>query len=322
MPTSADHEQSPAKPALTVSVIMPCYNSAGTIRDSIASVQAQTHGNWELIVVDDGSEDLSSDIVHDMRDSRIMLIKQNNGGPANARNRGLAASKGQFIAFLDSDDTWEPTFLERMLDALDPQESAVLAYCGWQNLGLDGGRGRPFIPPDYEPLDRTETFLAGCRWPIHAVLIRKSTIDQTGGFDETLYTSEDYELWLRVVLQGKLVLVPEVLAYYLHHEGPQVTRNATLVALNHVRAQEKFIALNPDEAKRLGKSRVRHLVQGELLQRAYACYWNRDLQSARTLFRQVMRKGYGSPRDWLYMLPSLLPLQVHAMLLQRRDGRC
>jgi GT2 family glycosyltransferase len=151
-------------------------------------------------------------------------------------------------------------------------------------------------------------------------MVRKSTIDSTGGFDETLYTSEDYELWLRVVLQGKLIRVPEVLAYYLHHEGVQITKNSTIVALNHMRAQEKFIERNPSVARSIGKKRVRELLEGELLRQAYACYWNRDLQSARTLFRQVMRRGYGNPKDWLYMLPSLLPLQVHKWLLENRDG--
>lgn len=307
------------KQSTTVSVIMPCYNSAETIRDSIASVQAQTIEDWELIVVDDGSSDATTEIVGGEGDSRIRLIKQANGGSSSARNRGLREAQGQYIAFLDSDDTWERVFLERMLAALIKNKEAVLAYCGWQNVGLEGGRGKPFIPPDYEPLDRAETFLGGCRWPIHGVLLRKTAIDLAGGFDETLQASVDYDLWLRVVPQGKLVLVPEVLAYYVHHEGLQITKNRTKVALNHLRAQEKFIASNPDAARRLGKKRVRELLEGEMLRRAYACYWDRDLQSARTLFRQVMRRGYGRPKDWLYMLPSLLPLQVHTRLLEKQD---
>jgi hypothetical protein len=205
------------------------------------------------------------------------------------------------------------------LAALIKNRETVLAYCGWQNVGLEGGRGEPFIPPDYEPLDRAEAFLGGCRWPIHGVLLRKTAIDRAGGFDASLQASVDYDLWLRVVPQGKLVLVPEVLAYYVHHEGLQITKNRTKVALNHLRAQEKFIASNPDAVKKIGRRRVRQLLAGELLQKAYVCYWNRDLQSARTLFRQVMRRGYGSPKVWLYMLPSLLPLRVHTRLLEKRD---
>ena len=305
----------------TVSVIMPCYNSGATIRESIASVQSQTLEDWELIVVDDGSDDATPDIVSAIADPRITLLRKENGGAASARNQGLVVSRGQFIAFLDSDDLWEPEFLKRMLEALSVEEDAVLAYCGWQNLSRDGENGRPFIPPDYESLSRAETFLGGCRWPIHGVLVRRSAIDKTGGFDETLYTSEDYELWLRIVHQGKLIRVPEVLAYYLHHEGTQITDNPTRVALNHLRAQENFLVSNPDAAHKLGEKRIRELLDGELLRRAYICYWNRDLQSARTLFRHVMRRGYGRPKDWLYMLPSLLPLNVHAWLLNKRDGQ-
>ncbi|RLQ20784.1 glycosyltransferase [Seongchinamella sediminis] len=299
---------------------MPCYNSAETIRDSIASVQDQTMESWELIIVDDGSRDGTADVVMSERYTRTRVFKQNNEGSASARNRGLLEAQGQFIAFLDADDAWEPTFLERMHDALASDEGAVLAYCGWQNLGLKGGRGKPFIPPDYEPLDRAETFLGGCRWPIHGALVRKTAIDQSGGFDPKLQASVDYDLWLRVVTQGRLVLVPEVLAYYVHHEGIQITKNRSKVALNHLRAQEKFIACNPYVVQALGKRRVRELTEGELLNRAYICYWDRDLLSARTLFRHVMRRRYGRPKDWLYMLPSLLPYKVHAMLLDGRDG--
>ncbi len=320
MQMSTADQLNPVNKTPTVTVIMPCHNSAKTIRDSISSVQAQTIDDWELIVVDDGSNDMTAEIVSDVLDPRITLIKQINGGSASARNRGLLEAKGPFVAFLDSDDAWEPAFLQRMLDALAPDESAVLAYCGWQNLGLEGGRNRPFIPPDYEPMDRAETFLGGCRWPIHGVLVRRTAINRAGGFDATLQASVDYDLWLRVVLQGKLTLVPEVLAYYIHHDGSQITKNRSKVALNHLRAQEKFIEGNPDAVRRLGTRRVRELVEGELMRRAYACYWSRDLQSARTLFREVMRRGYGRPRDWLYMLPSLLPLPVHTWLIKNRDA--
>ncbi len=319
MHTVTGQKQAPGQQPPVVSVIMPCYNSDGTIRDAIASVQAQMLDDWELIIVDDGSTDATTEIVSSVQDHRIQLIEQPNLGSASARNRGLNDARGRFIAFLDSDDAWEPAFLTRMLDALEQEERAVLAYCGWQNIGLEGGRGMPFIPPDYEPLDRSETFLGGCRWPIHGVLVRKKAIDQAGGFDVTLQASVDYDLWLRIVTQGKLILVPEVLAYYIHHEGDQITKNRSKVALNHLRAQEKFLANNLGATERLGKTRVRELTEGELLRRAYACYWDRDLTSARALFRQVMRRGYGSPKDWLYMLPSLLPIQVHTWLLRIRD---
>lgn len=306
-----------------ISIIMPCYNAAKTIGAAIACVQAQSLSSWELIVVDDGSTDDSIKVVSDVDDRRIRLFSQVNCGSASARNRGLREAQGCYIAFLDSDDAWHPAFLETMWHALEPRNDAVLAYCGWQNLGLQGGRGEPFVPLDYDPLDRAEVLLGGCRWPIHGVLVRRDAIERAGGFDESLQASVDYDLWLRVAPQGRLVRVPEVLAYYHHHEGEQITKNKFRVALNHWRAQQKFLKQHPDEAQRLGRKRVRELVEGELLKRAYVCYWNRDLLPARALFRKVMCAGYGRPKDWLYMLPAWLPLSWHGNLIrffERRRG--
>ena len=304
---------------LSISIVMPCYNASGTVGRAIMSVRDQTYKKWELIVVDDGSFDGSANLISSIDEPRLKLFFQANAGPAAARNRGLQEASGQFVAFLDADDSWDPRFMERMLAALEDAEDAVLAYCGWQQLGIRGGGGQPFIPPDYEPMDRAETLLGGCRWPIHGVLVRRKAIDSVGGFDETLQTSEDYDLWFRVAPQGRLILVPEVLAYYHHHEGDQVTKNRLRVALNHWRAQEKFLRENPETMVRLGRARVRELVTGELLRRGYAAYWDRDLHTARTLFRYVMRKGYGRPKDWFYMLPSMLPFPLHAWMLQKRD---
>lgn len=303
-----------------ISVIMPCYNSAATILDAIASVRAQTFAAWELIIIDDGSRDDSAAVARSVADPRIHVLAQENRGSAAARNTGLAAARGAYICFLDSDDAWDPGFLDTMHRALADRDDAVLAYCGWQNTGITGGRGKPFIPPDYDSLDRAEVLLGGCRWPIHAALVRREAIDRAGGFDGSLQASVDYDLWLRVAPQGRLVLVPKVLAYYQHHEGVQITKNRLRVALNHLRAQEKFLDQNPGAVARLGRARIRELVTGELLRRAYACYWDRDLPAARALFRKVMRAGYGRPGDWLHMLPALLPRSVHARLLRLRDS--
>jgi len=300
---------------------MACYNSQATVSDSVRSVLGQTFADWELIIVDDGSSDRSVAILQSFDDRRIQVYHQKNAGCSAARNRGLKHAAGEYVAFLDSDDTWHSEFLVHMHEALTRHPDAVLAYCGWQNLGLPGGRGEPFVPPEYDSVDRVELLLGGCRWPIHGVLVRRSVVDKTGGFDETLTSSVDYDLWFRVALHGRLIRVPEVLAFYHHHAGEQITKNKLRSALNHHRAQLKFLRQNPGERARLGSARVRKLLYGELLRRAYASYWDRDLDCARALFRRVMRAGYGQPRDWLYMLPALLPINVHSWLLQHRDSR-
>jgi glycosyltransferase involved in cell wall biosynthesis len=306
-----------------VSIVMPCYNAARHLPRSIGSVQAQTFGGWELIAVDDGSTDDTWAVLSALaaQDGRIRPVQQANAGAAAARNRGLDEAGAPLVAFLDADDTWEPEFLQKMSAALADDPQAGIAYCGWQQHGLGGGRDEPFVPPEYETGDKVDVFLGGCRWPIHAALTRRALIMEAGKFDATLSSCMDYDLWLRLAPQVRLVRVPEVLAHYWHHGGGQITSNRARIALNHWRAQRKFLATHPEQAAHLGARRVRELTAGELLQRGYASYWRRDLPAARAIFRAVMRQGYGGVRDWAYMLPAWLPLPWHAWLLQHRDRK-
>lgn len=305
----------------TVSIIMPCYNAAAHLPASVGSVQAQTHTDWELVIVDDGSTDDSWQALQKLADAdpRIRVSQQANAGAAAARNRALREARGAYTAFLDTDDTWHPEFLEAMMTALAADPDAGIAYCGWQNIGLGKGRDDPFIPPEYENSDKVESLLGGCRWPIHGALVRTHIIMDAGCFDENLSSCMDYDLWLRLGTLHPLVRVPRVLAYYHHHGGEQITRNRARIAINHWRAQRKYLRTNPDVIDALGKSRVRQLTTGELLQRGYASYWKRDLPAAWQIFRQVMRTGYGSRRDWKYLLPALLPLGLYQALIARMD---
>lgn len=304
-----------------VSIVMPCFNAASHLGRSIGSVLAQDMPDWQLVIVDDGSTDDSWRLLEEWaaRDPRIQVMRQPNAGAAAARNRGLEAATGHFTAFLDADDNWEPDFLGLMSAALHSQPEAGIAYCGWQNIGLGGGRDAPFVPPDYEDGNKTDALLGGCRWPIHAAMTRSALIRDAGKFDPALSSCMDYDLWLRIGTAHRLARVPRVLAYYHHHGGEQITRNRARIALNHLKVQQKFLRLNPQVAAELGPRRVRELMAGELLKRGYACYWQRDLPAARSIFRAVMKLGYGSARDWKYMLPSWLPESWHRWLLHGRD---
>lgn len=305
----------------TVSVIMPCYNAAPHLPASVGSLQAQTRPNWELVIVDDGSTDDSWQVLKKLAhaDPRIRVFQQPNAGAAAARNHALREARGAYTAFLDSDDTWHPEFLEAMTAALDSNTDAGIAYCGWQNIGLGQGRNEPFIPPEYENSGKVEALLGGCRWPIHGALVRSQLIKDAGCFDEKLSSCMDYDLWLRLGTVHRLVRVPRVLAYYHHHGGEQITRNRARIAMNHWRAQLKFLRTNPNVIDVLGKNRIRQLTTGELLQRGYASYWKRDLPAARLIFREVMKQGYGTLKDWKHMLPAWLPESWHRRLIGLRD---
>ena len=302
-----------------VSIVMPCHDALAHLPASVGSVLAQGFGDWELIAVDDGSRDGSLAWLQAQTDPRIRVHSQANQGVSAARNAGLRLARGDCVAFLDADDTWSPDFLARMHAALAAAPEAVLAYCGWQNLGLPGGQGEPFVPPDYENADKAATLFAGCRWPIHAALARRAAVEAAGGFDTRLRNAEDYALWLRVAVPAPIVRVPEVLAYYHFHGGAQASANKARAALQHLVAQRRYLDAHPEFRTLLGRRRVRELTLGTLLAQAYAGYWKRDLATARRLFRAVMRQGYGTLRDWTYMLPALLPESWHRALLRRRD---
>ena len=300
-----------------ISIIMPCYNAEAYIGASLQSVLQQHFTDFELIIVNDGSTDASADILRDIKDPRVRVIDQTNAGVITARNRGLAEARGELVAFLDSDDTWHPEFLSRLHAALRTSPEACLAYCGWQNLGLPGQRGDPFIPPDYEGPAKLEQLLESCRWPIHAALVKRNEVERAGGFDPQFPTAEDYWLWLRIAPFKPIVRVPLPLAYYHHHgEQRSTARNRVQKAVNRWQIRLEFLRRYPEVRTRLDKRRLRELVHGTLLAWGYRCYWNDDLPAARSIFRIVMKTGYGSLRDWVYMLPAWLPLSLHTRLLQ------
>lgn len=300
------------KPA--ISIIMPCYNRAGTIARSIETVLGQTFVDWELIIIDDGSTDDSPAVIQRYDDKRIKLYTQTNRGVCAARNAGLSHAQGDIIAFLDADDTWAPECLSKLYQALINSQAA-LVYCGWQNIGLPGGQGEPFVPQNYETPEKLALLFESCRWPIHACLTYKKAIIEAGMFNQTLQTAEDYLLWLNIGMKHLLTSVPAVLAYYHFHDGNQATNDKAKTAINHYRAQQLFLAQHPESATTLGRNNLRRLMYGELLKRGFECYWKRELHSARIIFKQVMKHGYGSVSDWKYMLPSLLPYAFHRKLI-------
>lgn len=299
-----------------VSIIMPCYNTVTYLPKSMGSVLSQTFVNWELIAVDDGSYDGTLAWLQAQTDHRVRVYAQANQGVSSARNAGLRLARGKYVAFLDADDTWAPNFLEKLLAALESQPEAVLAYSGWQNVGLTGQRGEPYIPPDYEQNNKCASFLTACPWPIHAALTRIEAVRTAGGFDRRYKNAEDYALWLNIAALSPVVRVPEVLAFYHHHSSMQASRNRERAAIDNLDVQLRFLEAHPAIESGLGKTKVRDLVYRGLLKRAYDCYWQRELKCARHLFLLALRAGCGAPRDWKYALLSMLPGSFHGYLVK------
>jgi glycosyltransferase involved in cell wall biosynthesis len=187
-----------------VSVIMPAYNVAPYIGEAIRSVVAQTMPDWELLITDDGSTDGTAAAVRAAAggEPRVRLIEGPNEGVSAARNTAFAQATGEFIALLDGDDIWDPTFLETQLAILAANpEIDVITGNGWLLGGPHSGQpARPF--PDPRPEPTFATILADENAVFIMSVMRRRVFAEIGGFDASLRTNEDYEFWLRAAHAG------------------------------------------------------------------------------------------------------------------------
>lgn len=308
-------------PAL-ISVVMPCYNAAPYLEEAIGSVLRQSCPHVELIVVDDGSTDGSAAIAARLaadHPGRVNVLHQTNSGPYAARNQGLAHARGNFVAFLDADDTWHPDALSRLYAALS-ETHADVAYCGWQHVGEAATDTQAHIPPDYAGPDAAARFLQSCPWPINGVLMRRQVIDALRGFSERLPTAMDYDLWLRMLAtRPAIVRVPEVLAFQRHYPRGDAHIPRWRQVFDAVAVREDFVRHYPAEVAHLDRAERDELVYGSLLPEAYRCHWRRDVDSSRRLFRRAFRRADWHARDAKYLFASFLPARVFESLIHRVD---
>jgi glycosyltransferase involved in cell wall biosynthesis len=206
-----------------VSVVIPLYNKSAYVRRTLDSVFAQTCQGFEIFVVDDGSTDGPA-IVETYHDPRLHLIRQENAGPGAARNRGIRESSGQYVAFLDADDEWLPSFLERTSNALiEHPECAVVAsayFLGedrtdvvpvYRGRGVTNGPWNVLSSRGDEDLRHSISLFSSS-----SVLCRRAVIEKYGGFydKERCTYGEDYYLWAQVVFNHSIYRLMEPLAWY------------------------------------------------------------------------------------------------------------
>jgi len=216
-------------PPLTVSVVIPCYNDEAVVADAVRSALSQTlDANVEIIVVDDGSVDGTRDVLAALDDS-ITVVFQKNQGPSSARNTGLRflSPHSSYVAFLDSDDIWDNTFLEKMVGILrSSDERFGLAYCNTQ-VSLDG-KPQSVMRPQYS----WERLISS--WGIIATgsfAIRREALDAAGLFDEEIERGEDLEWMWRVALYCDFLHVDEILHYYKRASAGQLATSAVNTTL-------------------------------------------------------------------------------------------
>ncbi len=213
----------PERPAATV--VIPTFNRAPIVGRAIRSVLGQTCQDWELIVVDDGSADGTEQAVRGISDNRIKYIRHDrkHGGGA-ARNTGIRCARGEYVAFLDSDDEWLPEKLQKELEVFRNSDPAVgLVYTGKVMLD-DTGRVLEIRMPTksgwvYEALLEAN-FIGSCS----RVTVRKQALERVAGFDETLVSHQDWDLWLRVARVSRIAPVPHCLVKR-HMGSDQMSRS-------------------------------------------------------------------------------------------------
>jgi len=225
-----------------VSVIIPTYNRADMVGDAIRSVLDQTYADWELILVDDGSSDDTRQIVEAFADLRIRYIYQDNKGLPGARNTGIQAARGQYIAFLDSDDLFLPHKLEWQLDALETRPELGLVAGGHIEVDEQLHVLREVQPWHGHPTLKFQDWLFACPFCPSAPLVPRGELESAGLFDETMQRIEDWDLWLRMAHLGcAMDWIKEPVCYYRIHGGNMV-RNVRLMKEGMVTMLEKLFS--------------------------------------------------------------------------------
>src|SRR4051812_10194306 len=198
-----------------ISIVVPAYNAARTVGATVESVLAQTFTNFELIVVDDGSEDETAQVVEARDDLRLTCLRTENGGVSVARNRGIERAAGRYVAFLDADDMWAPAKLERQHAAMSERPEVGLCFTATQYVDeqLRPTLLQRAVQRDDWPaaLILEGNIVAGT---VSSAMVRADVLAHAGGFDPRLSLCADWDMWLRLSLLTRFFGIDEPLVRY------------------------------------------------------------------------------------------------------------
>jgi glycosyltransferase involved in cell wall biosynthesis len=298
-----------------VSVVIPVLNRPAAVRRAIGSVLAQTCQDFEIIVVDDGSTDATPAAVASLGDRRITVIRhdRNRGGSA-ARNTGIRASSAAYVAFLDSDDEWLPTKLERQLEVFERSNDRLgLVYTGAERIFSDGSVSR-HIPRRRADLTRA-LLTVNVVGESSVGMVRRSALEAIGGFDESLPSCQDLDLWLRLSERFDADVVPEALVRVANgNDSGRITTSLPRTVLG----RELYCRKHRDKMIGCG---VLHLFlrdSGWCQQRR-----GRDSRLARRFYLASLRANPVAPLTYGLLLSACLPISWfdHVARCKRRAAR-
>ena len=183
-----------------ISIIIPVFNSGSFLYDSVKSVRNSIGGSFEIILVDDGSTDsITIETLNSFSEHEVLILRKENGGPASARNLGVKHAKGDFLFFLDSDNTIRPDYLKRAIDVINNEEKIGVVYSKPNFIGDFHNLSQRFITKAFN----FDSLLAG-NYIDMCSLVRRQAFEDVGGFDESksLIGWEDWDLWIRIANKG------------------------------------------------------------------------------------------------------------------------
>lgn len=196
-----------------VSVVIPAYNAMTYLPETVESVIRQTFTDFEVLIIDDGSSDHIVQWASEIKDQRVRLISQENQGLPGARNTGITQAQGEYIAFLDADDLWEPTKLEKQVYCLDNNPLVGLVHT-WMLLVDEQGKSTGRLMKSNAEGDVWKQLVERNMIACPSVIVRRCCFETVGIFDITLRSIEDWDMWLRLAVHYPFAVIKEPLAYY------------------------------------------------------------------------------------------------------------
>jgi len=301
-----------------VTVLIPAFNAESTIARALRSALAQDYHALEILVVDDASHDATSAVARSLGDERIrVLVLSQNLGVCGAMNAGIAAARGEFVAFLDADDEWLPGKIHKQLAVISDRPDMSLVGCGCCVQGPSGETKRidDIEPPPVPETEFWRPYLAATHLWKSGILVRRSFLSAVGPFDESLRVAEDQDMFIRLALAGAVGHVREALVVAHDTPGSLTKRYATRAAQfllpmirRHLRGQAH--RLSPSDRRRiLGQ---RHSDVGRHLYDSGA-WWQglRHLTTA-SLF------GYQPLRNAWYLVTASQPAKRMKLIMRGR----
>lgn len=255
-------------PIPRISVLLPTFNRANYIGEAIASVLAQSYGDFELIVVDDGSTDETCSRVASIADPRIRYIYREHGGVSKALNTAWRAARGELVAMIGSDDVWLPHLFKTLLPLIDGKSELGLVYARAQAMSEQGHAQPQILGSDMKfPEDALASLLYDDCICGLACLFRRRCVETVGGFDENLLANEDWDLWVRMAEITKFAYHDEILARYRMHPTSLTGKRSHLyrhVILDRVRLIQDYYARPnvPPSARAVQSLALRNVYMG------------------------------------------------------------